>query len=242
MKRTSCLFASVLSLAAASVTQGQTAPTSKTTLTTDLGVVSSSGNTRLSTINVGNKLTHSVRKWVFTQLSTYVYGETEGLASANQLRASVRSDYAFATRLSVFTAASYERNRFAGFTRRTDELLGVSWKAMGLARDTLAMDAGGVLTQSRFVDSTEKNYPAGRIATAYKHAFSAASYFQQLAEYLPNLKSSGEYRLNTESALIAPISSHAAIKLSYVIRYDTAPALGFGTTDRILTAGIQVSF
>jgi len=228
--------------AAVAAAQAPAPPPPTTALTADLGVVSASGNTRLRTISVGDKLTHTVRKWVFTQLAAYVYGETQGLASANQLRASLRGDYAFAPRLFVFTAGSYERNRFAGFTRRTDEMLGVSWKALNLPSDTLAIDAGGVLTQERFVDSTEKSFPAGRLAGAFKHAFTKASYFQQFAEYLPDLESSGEYRLNTESDLVAPLSSHAGVKLAYVIRYDSAPAVGFGTTDRILTAGIQLSF
>jgi putative salt-induced outer membrane protein len=218
------------------------APAPATSLVADVGLVSASGNTQLRTLNVGDKLVHTAGRFVVSQLAAYVYGETQHFVSANQLRAALRGDYAFAPRLALFAAGSYERNRFAGFTRRTDEMLGLSWKALQLPMDSLAIDGGGVLTQETFVDDSDESFPAARLAGAYKHAFTKASYFVQLAEYLPNLESTGEYRVNTESDLIAPLSVHTGVKLGYVVRYDSAPALGFGTTDRILTAGIQISY
>jgi putative salt-induced outer membrane protein len=48
--------------------------------------------------------------------------------------------------------------------------------------------------------------------------------------------------VNTESSVIAPLSSHAGIKIGYVIRFNSTPPATFGKTDRILTTGVQVSF
>jgi putative salt-induced outer membrane protein YdiY len=53
---------------------------------------------------------------------------------------------------------------------------------------------------------------------------------------------SGSYRFNTESALVAPLSTHVGIKLSYAIRFDSRPQPTFETTDRLLTTGIQISY
>jgi putative salt-induced outer membrane protein len=228
-------------LLAASIAAAQ-APAPKTSITADLGIVSASGNTRLRTMNVGDKVVHTNGRWALTQLGAYVYGETNDVASANQLRGLLRADYSIENRLSAFAGGSYERNRFAGFTRRTDEILGLSWKALTEPFDSLAIDAGGVLTQEADVDGTNKSFPAARLAGNYKHAFTKASYFQQLAEYIPNLKTHGEYRVNTESSVIAPLSSHAGIKIGYVIRFNSTPPATFGKTDRILTTGVQVSF
>ena len=61
----------------------------------------------------------------------------------------------------------------------------------------------------------------------------------------------GFFRLNTESALVAPISARIGLKLGYVIRYDNLPGLRpdpnpngerFKKTDRFLTAGITLSY
>src|SRR4051812_22684518 len=78
------------------------APASKTAITADLGIVSASGNTRLRTMNVGDKIVHTTGRWAFTQLAAYVYGETSDIASANQLRALLRSDYSLENRLTAF--------------------------------------------------------------------------------------------------------------------------------------------
>lgn len=214
----------------------------RTSFTADFGFVSATGNTRLATLNFNEKVTHTVRSWVLTQTAGYVYGKTNGVASANQLRTSLRGDHAFLKGVAVFAGASYERNTFAGFDRRTDEFLGLAWKALAAARDTLSIDAGGVLTQESLVDGTDRNYPAGRLAGAFKHSFGGASYFTQLAEYLPNFQSSGEYRLNAESSLVAPVSSHLGVKVAYTVRFDSEPPLGFGKTDRVLTTGLQITY
>jgi putative salt-induced outer membrane protein len=213
-----------------------------TSFTGDLGFVSASGNTNLTTLTVGDKIVHTTGPWMFTQLGVYVSSETNNKQSANQLRLAGRADYALHPRLSVFLGVTYERNKFAGFESRTDEMAGVAWKAIVAPRDSLRLDAGGVLTQESEVDGTHRSYPSARVAFQYKHQFSKLAYFQQFAEYLPNLQTSGSYRFNTETALVAPISAHVGIKLAYGIRFDSRPQPTFGTTDRLLTAGIQVSF
>jgi len=67
-------------------------------------------------------------------------------------------------------------------------------------------------------------------------------------EYLPDLQDSKDYRVNSETDIIAPLSAHTAMKLSYVVRFANEPPLNAaGTaflrkTDRILSAGIQVAY
>ena len=229
----------LLSISAAA---GAQAPASKTSFTGDIGYVSASGNTRLTTLSLGEKIGHSTGRWVFSQLAAYVYGKAGGTETANQLRLAARADYDFLHRLGVFAGVAHERNRFAGFDARTDEIAGLRWLAIVAPMDSMGLDLGGVLTQQSNVDGTSLNDPSARAAANYKHLFSKAAYFQQIAEYLPNLKESGEYRLNSESSLVAPISTHVGIKMSYSLRYNTAPPATFGTTDRVLTTGIQITY
>jgi putative salt-induced outer membrane protein len=213
-----------------------------TSFTGDLGYVSASGNTNLTTLTIGDKFVQTTGHWMFTQLGAYVSGETNNKESANQLRLALRADFALNSRLSVFAGASYERNTFAGFNSRTDEIVGLAWDAIVAPRDSMRVDLGGVLTQESDVDSVTQHYPSARVALNYKHQFSKLAYFHQFVEYLPNLQTSGAYRFNTESALVAPISTHIGIKISYAIRFDSRPQPTFLTTDRLLTTGIQISY
>jgi putative salt-induced outer membrane protein len=213
-----------------------------TSFTGDLGYVGATGNTQLTTLSIGDKVVHTSGRWTLSQLAAYVYGKTKGAESANQLAVSGRADFALQPRLGLFAGVSYERNPYAGFRRRTGELAGVRWSAIVAPDDSLSIDGGGVLTQETDVDGSTHDYPSARLAGNYKHVFSKLAYFQQLVEYLPDLQTNGGYRVNTESSLVAPISTHIGIKMSYAIRYNSQPPVNFGTTDRVLTAGVQVSY
>ena len=234
---------SILLLAAAAVSTAHAQAAKPTTsFTGDLGFVSSSGNTNVTTITVADKIVRTSGLWMFTQAALYLKGETSEKETANQLLAALRVDYAFLPRLSVFAGVDYEKNTFAGFNSRTDEIAALASKAILAPFDSARVDAGGVLTQESDVDGTSQNYPSARVAVNYKHQFTKLAYFHQFAEYLPNLKTSGAYRVNTESALVAPLSTHLGIKLSYSIRYDSKPQPNFGSTDRLFTTGIQISY
>ena len=65
-----------------------------TSFTGDLGFVSATGNTNVTTLTVGDKIVHTDGYWMFTQAGTYVSSETNNKQSANQLRLGVRADYA----------------------------------------------------------------------------------------------------------------------------------------------------
>jgi putative salt-induced outer membrane protein len=230
----------MISSGAAAIDTTKTKPV--TSFTGDLGYVSATGNTNITTLSVGDKITHTNGRWMFSQVGTYVSGETDNKTTANQLLIAGRADFAFKPRLSVFVGASYERNTFAGFNSRTDEILGLAWQAIVASKDSARLDLGGVATQEADVDSVHQSYPSARAALSYKHQFSKLAYFHQFLEYIPNLQTSGSYRFNTESSLVAPISAHIGVKVAYAIRFDSRPQPTFGTTDRLLTTGIQISY
>ena len=212
--------------------------------TLDFGYVNATGNTRLATINFGEKVSLKARSWTVTQGSAYIYGKTNGVSSANQLRASLRADHTFFRRVGFFAAMTYERNRFAGFTRHTDNIAGFTWRVFGFSRDTLKVDAGGVYTDEIRLDTLHRHKfsPAVRGAVAFKHSFGGSSSFTQTAEYIPNLPDNEQYRVNTESAIVAKMTKHLGLKVAHVVRYDSRPAEGFRKADRILTTGLQVTY
>ena len=211
-------------------------------VTADFGFVNASGNTRLATMNFGDKIVAKARSWTLAQQGAYIYGKTNGASSANVLRASIRADHTFVGRIGFFGGSAYERNRFAGFTRHTDQIIGISTRVLTIPHDTLRLDAGGVYTDERRVDGTAKHFPAARAGLGFKHTFGGASAFVQTGEYVPNFQDSDQYRVSTESILMAKMTSHFGIKLSYLVRYDSKPATGFQKADRILTTGLQVTY
>ena len=227
----------VLSTAAA-----QTTPAPTTTLTSDFGYVATSGNTEVTTMSIGEKLTRSRGRLTLEQNFSLVYGEQQGTVITNNLRTGVRGDYRVIGKFAVFSGVAFDRNVFAGIERRFTEQLGVQLRAVGSATDTLRLEGGASVTQQTAVGDVKSQYVAGRAALAWRHAFTTSSYFQQNIEILPKLSDTDDYLFNTESALVAPISARIGVKISYVIRYDNLPEPGFSTTDRLFTTGIQLTF
>ena len=66
-------------------------------------------------------------------------------------------------------------------------------------------------------------------------------------EFLPSLDVGEDYRINTETSLVAALSTHLAVKASYKVRFDNLPSLSSTGTalrksDRILSTGLQVTY
>ena len=224
-------------------------PKKTVSFTGDVGFVNTAGNTHLTTLNVGDKLTVNAGKALLTQTFALVYGKSDGEQNANSQIVRGRADYPLTASLGMYAFVGYERNRFAGIDHRTDEGVGLALAAWKSEANQLDLEAGVGLVQEHLlpdpdVDLTvSDNFVAGRAAAKYKHSFSKATYFQQTLEFLPNLETSSDYRLNSESALVAPLSSHFGLKAAYLIKYNHAPpSPALEKTDRMLTTGLQVSW
>lgn len=230
-----------IALPLAAKAQDQTPP-KPVELTADFGFVSTSGNSDITNLNLGEKLILRAGRWEHKQQAGSVYGAEDGQQTSNLLFGNWRSDFALNSRLAVFGFAGYDRNTFAGIARRLEETVGLAAKLLTLDSDALTLEAGFGLTQQRSTDGTNNNFSALRTGTLYRHNFSGSSYFSQSIEYLPNLEVSEDYRINSESAIVAPISSHAAIKVGYQIRYDNLPEPARQKGDRVFLTSLQFNW
>lgn len=209
--------------------------------TADLGFVSTAGNTEVTNLNAGEKLEWNLAPVTLKEGFAIVYGETDGNTTTSSLRGDLRADYGLSAALAVFGAFALDRNRFAGIARRFEENVGLAFKPIRGERDKLEFEGGVSFTQQRSILEVSDNFTAARAAGMYRHGFTDAAYVQQTVEVLPNLEVGEDLRINTETALVAPLSKRLAIKLSYSIRYDKLPEPGFKKTDRVFTSGLQIN-
>jgi putative salt-induced outer membrane protein len=211
-------------------------------VTADVGYVSTSGNTAVTTTSIGEKWTQSRGLFTLEQTFSFVYGEQAGVEVNNTLAAGLRGDYKLGTYLSLYGDAKFDRAPFSGIARRTVESFGLQLQALAAPSDTVRVSVGASMTQQLGTDDVQNNFPAANAGLVWRHMFTAAAYFQQNLEAIPNLKDQDDLRVMSESALIAPISARIGMKFSYIVRYDNVPELGFEKTDRILTTGLQITF
>lgn len=239
MIRSSAAAAVFLAVAVAGAARAQ--DTSHVALVGDLGFVNAAGNTSLTTLNAGEKLTYTRGPLALGQRTAFVYGRTSGVTSASQWLAGLRGDYALSSRVGVYGLTSFERNRFAGFARRLEEGAGLTYAALRSAADSLSFEGGLGFTQQRSVTEVSENFTSARAAANYRHHLNAKAFLSQFVEVLPDLKASDDLRINSETALVAPLSARLALKVGYAIRFDNVPEPGFRKTDRLFTSGIQVT-
>lgn len=212
--------------------------------TASVSFVDAAGNTDVTTLSGDQRLEYAPTGsgWTLSEFVALVYGRTDGVTSANSLKLGGRADRALTDRLSAFGGGSFERNRFAGIARRFEEIAGLAYRIVRQPRDQLSAELGVSFNQQRSIGGTDDAFVAGRAAGTYRHLFTEHAWVQQLVEFLPNLETAADRRINAETSLVAPLSERFAVKVAYTIRFDNLPEPGFVKTDRILSSGLQVTF
>lgn len=228
----------------------------KSQFTGNIGYVSTGGNTSVSTLNIGDRFVIQTpdKGVVFTQTLNLVYGKADGEKNAENYRAGLRLDYSLGGSVYLFALTGWDRNVFGGIARRFEETVGVAYRAVELPSDELTLEFGLSLFQQRNVVSSngfDDNYAAGRAGVAYRHTFNKTTFVSQDLEFIPNFETGSDWRLNSETAIVAPISTSIGLKVGYVVRYDNLPGLlpppntalaRLEKTDRFFTAGLTISF
>lgn len=215
----------------------------------DFGYVNASGNSSVTTLNLGEKVSWRTKsaKVSFDEYANYVYGKTDGTESANRLGVGGRANYHFNRRLAAFGGLDFDYDHFAGIDKRFQEPVGLSWLALDAPKHKLTLEGGVDFVQVTFTELQDNGqfdhqYAMARVAGTYKWLFSEKGYFQLFDEYLPALEAGVGYRMNAEAAIVAPVKGILALKVGYLVRYNSLPPAGFKTTDRTFTTGLQVSF
>ncbi|HXY20424.1 MAG TPA: DUF481 domain-containing protein, partial [Gemmatimonadales bacterium] len=130
----------------------------------DLGLVSTSGNTSVRTLNVGEQLVVNPAPWKFTQTFAIVNSHTAGVETANTLTAGLRGDYAMSSRFRLYGLVDYTRNRFAGIARRFEEAVGLAYGALTGPTTVLDLEAGAGRNEQAGVTGPTQSYWTGRLA------------------------------------------------------------------------------
>jgi putative salt-induced outer membrane protein YdiY len=219
----------------------------------DLGYVNTSGNTAVSTLNISDGVAlHPSGKNEIDQSFSLVYGTSNNVVQTAIWDAQIHDTYKFTSHIGLFALGQFDRNTFAGIDSRFEEGGGVAVTAVGTPRDHLEFDVGAsYIEESTTEESTAGvvtgvdsagDYVALRTSGLYKHYLKKDTYVQEFLEGIPDLKTNADYRINSQTDLVAPLSRHLALKIGYAIHYANLPPPGFKTTDRLFTSDLQVTF
>ncbi len=218
-------------------------PPPRVTISADIGYVNTTGNTNVSTLNATDQfMLRTAADNQILQTFGLVYGTQNNRVQTSIWNASLKDEYTFTPHIGLYALGAFDRNTFAGIDRRFEEGAGVAFIPLDSVPNNLEIDAGfSFVEQTATIDSSD-SHAAARAAITYRHTFVANTYVQELVEGIENLKTSDDYRINSQTDVVAPLSKHLAIKVGYAIHYSNLPPTGFKTTDRLLTTDIQVTY
>lgn len=209
----------------------------------DLGFVSTGGNSRVRTLNVGEQLGFNPGQWRFAQTFSIVSGYTNDSETVATLKGGLRADYAVGTRFRLFALGSFARDRFAGVARRFEEATGLAFGLLTGPTHVLDFEVGAGRTQQTSTANVEQQFWVSRLATHYRLNFTARAYFEEKAELLSDLQNPKNLLVTSETSVVAPVLSNVGLKLGYVVRFaNEPPTPTIKKTDTILSSGLQLVF
>lgn len=235
------IIASLLVLACASSAAAAEAKPWKNAA--ELSFVSANGNSKTQTTSVKDSFVYDLSSVTKAELEAGGLGaRSEGRVTAEQYFAQEKVSRKISDRDYLFERYRWDRNVFAGVLHRHDLSVGAGRELWKTPKDLLIGElAPGYVNEERLNDR-RKSFASARAYAKYTRDISATAKFTQDAEYTLSLKDARDARLNTETALIAALSTALSVKNSFVWRHDARPPAGKRKDDTILSVALIASF
>lgn len=209
---------------------------------TQLSFLSARGNSQSRTLGAGEKFNWAEEKNGFDLWADALNVESDNQRTSEQYDAGEKVERKLAGRNYVFQRGLWESNRFAGFTARYDVSLGLGRGMVKTATNDLFIELGGGYINEQRVNAPRNDFGSGRVYAKYVRTLSPASHFSQDGEYLHNFAAPNGYRINTESALTAGLSTHLALKASYTWKHVHEPPAGFKRDDNTTLVSLLINY
>lgn len=209
---------------------------------TDASVVTTNGNSKTTTIAAKNTFTYNWTRQILELVAGGLGSQERGSTTAEQYMASQKYTYKFTEENYAYERFAWDSNRFSGYYNRYDGSIGLGRYLLDLPRHQWTLEAGGGYAKEQRVTQPNIDNATGRGYTKYIWKITETSAFSQDVEYLHNFDDSDAYRLNTETALTAAVSSHVSLKTAFAWNRVAIPAPGAVKDDTRFTAGLQVRY
>jgi len=123
----------------------------------ELGIVSTSGNTETSTINLNTKLENIREQWKHLILFNTLQSSSENISTAERYVLIGKSDYKIDAVSYAFGRVSYEDDRFSGFEYQASETIGYGRNIIQGPALKLDVEGGPGMRQSKTENASSEN-------------------------------------------------------------------------------------
>jgi putative salt-induced outer membrane protein YdiY len=209
---------------------------------TELSLVSSAGNSEISSLGFGGTLTWRPNPWKTDARVSFLRSETREVETARVFVASVRQARTLTARVDAFGRFEFLVDEFAGIDNRWTLDAGLGLTAVDNERHRLRFDAGvGYAHESRLTGA-DLDGALTNVAATYRWQFRQNAALDNLSLFTLSLDRAEDWRFRNSLALSAAMTRVFSLKVAHEVKYVNAPVEGFKKTDRILSAAIVAKF
>lgn len=194
----------------------------------EVGFNMSRGNTRETSGVVGLKLAKDGVKLRHEITALADYLRSGGATTREKFNAAYALDYKIDDRLYVFGMAMWERDTFAGYSRRFTENVGIGYSVIQEENMSLNVEAGPSLRQTRYITGDNDNQLAARAGLNYLWDIREDLTFSQDATAYWG---SGGSTYTSATALTTRLFGAFSARVSFNVQHETNPPLGLKKTD-----------
>lgn len=209
---------------------------------TQLTFLSARGNSQSRTVGAGEKFDWEKDKTALELWAHALNVESDNQRTSERYDAGEKAEWKLTGRNYLFERAQWESNRFAGYSHRYDASVGVGRELMKTKADDLFGEIGGGYINEQRVKAPRNDFASGRLYGKYVREISKTSSFSQDGEYLHNFDDPNGYRVNTETALKASLSTRMALKVSYTWKHVHEPPAGFKRDDSLTLLSLLINY
>jgi putative salt-induced outer membrane protein YdiY len=218
------------------------APVKKWTETAQVTFLNANGNTKSSTLGATEAFKYDGSKAMLELNGSALGSSQKGAVTAEQYDAAEKVSRKLSDRNYVFERVAWDKNRFAGVANRIDASLGLGRELVKNDADLLAAELGGGYVNEQRVKALRDGHGSGRAYAKYTRTLSATATFSQDAEYLHDFSDATAYRLNTETALTASLTTHASLKVTFDWKKVNVPPPGFAKNDTLTAVALIFNY
>jgi len=203
-----------------------------------------SGNTKDTGVVIGVKLARDGLAWRHAIDALADFQRSNGTNTREAFRLGYEADYVISETWFVYGLAQWERDKFAGFSGRFTESIGIGYIAFDSPAFSLEINGGPALRQTRFIAttmlparSTRKLNFRGTGIIGWN--ISDGLTFTEEVGMLLGSKNSTYY---SRSALTASLTNVLSARISFDIDHETNPPPGVVKTDTSTRASLVYNF
>jgi len=231
-------MAAVLAASLLIPVQAEDAPAKKWKNDTEFSFVSTNGNSKTSTTAGKNTFLYNWSKPVLELIFGGFGSQNRNETTAEKYYGSEKFSYKLTDRNYAFQKFAWDKDRFAGIRNRYDNNAGLGRELVKSKRHLLVGELGGGYIVEERVNEPTNSFTSGRAYSKYEYVVSPTSKFFQDVEYLGNFDDTSDFRVNTETALMATLTTHFMLKVSYKWNHVGKPPAGYVRNDT--TTGVAL--